>query len=236
MSRTFSTGMAAMVVQLGLATMPLTASSIACGLTSLTTRGTSGSMRQALELSMTSAPASAKRGAWAREPVAPAEKSATSTPAGSAVATSSTTTEWPPKSIEVPAERAVANRRSSRMGNERSARISSMTVPTWPVAPTTAREIPESEMRVMRGTSGSGDGCRDGGVRVRVARAVGWVRRERSELPRIRRESAARWRNRVGVARLSRRTSGVSCGAAGREPGQRPVPAWTVASASPSRP
>jgi hypothetical protein len=55
----------------------------------------------------------------------------------------------PPNSTAVPAERAVANRRSSRIGNERSARISRMTVPTWPVAPTTATESPESEMRVM---------------------------------------------------------------------------------------
>ena len=37
-------------------------------------------------------PASTKRCAWAREVVAPAEKSATSSPDGSAVATSSTTT------------------------------------------------------------------------------------------------------------------------------------------------
>ena len=63
-------GIAAIVVQFGLATMPFFASAIACGLTSLTTSGTSGSMRQALELSMTSAPASANRGACAREPVA----------------------------------------------------------------------------------------------------------------------------------------------------------------------
>ena len=91
--------MAAIVVQFGFATMPLTASSIACGLTSLTTSGTSGSMRHALELSITSAPASANRGACARLPVAPAEKSAMSTPAGSAVAMSSTTMLWPAKLI-----------------------------------------------------------------------------------------------------------------------------------------
>ena len=58
-----STGIAAIVVQLGLATMPLGASSSASGLTSLTTSGTSGSIRQALLLSMTSAPAAAYRGA-----------------------------------------------------------------------------------------------------------------------------------------------------------------------------
>ena len=110
--------MAAIVVQFGLAMIPLGRSSMACGLTSLTTSGTSGSMRQALELSMTTAPASAKRGACAREPVAPAENSAMSTPVGSAVATSSTTTLCPPNSSDVPAERAVANRRSSRIGND----------------------------------------------------------------------------------------------------------------------
>ena len=145
----FSTGMAAMVVQLGLAMIPLGRSSIACGLTSLTTSGTSGSIRQALELSMTTAPASANRGAWAREPVAPAENSAIWMPAGSAVATSSTTISRPSTSIVEPAERAVANRRSSRIGNARSTRMSRITVPTWPVAPTTATENPESEKTVM---------------------------------------------------------------------------------------
>ena len=58
-----STGIAAMVVQLGLAMMPLRASAIAPGLTSLTTSGTSGSIRQAEELSTTVTPASANRGA-----------------------------------------------------------------------------------------------------------------------------------------------------------------------------
>jgi hypothetical protein len=77
-------------------------------------------MRHALELSMTTAPASAKRGACAREPVAPALNSAMSMPAGSAVATSSMMTVCPPNSTAVPAERAVANRRSSRIGNARS--------------------------------------------------------------------------------------------------------------------
>ena len=54
-----STGIAAIVVQLGLAMIPLRASATASGLTSLTTSGTSGSMRQAEELSMTTAPAAA---------------------------------------------------------------------------------------------------------------------------------------------------------------------------------
>ena len=54
------------VEQFGLATMPWWPSS-ASGLTSATTSGTSGSRRKAEELSTTTAPASAKRGAHSRE-------------------------------------------------------------------------------------------------------------------------------------------------------------------------
>ena len=107
-----STGIAAIVVQFGLATMPRTAWSSACGLTSLTTSGTSGSIRKALELSMTSAPASAKRCAWARLVVAPALNRAMSRPLGSAVAASSTVTSaGPPRPSQGrvdPALRALA--------------------------------------------------------------------------------------------------------------------------------
>ena len=70
-----STGMPAMVVQLGLATMPLGRWASSCGLTSDTTRGTSGSIRQADELSITVAPAAATRGASALEAPFPAENS-----------------------------------------------------------------------------------------------------------------------------------------------------------------
>ena len=55
--------MATMVVQLGLATMPLGMERNAPALASGTTSGTSGSMRQAEELSMTVAPAATSRGA-----------------------------------------------------------------------------------------------------------------------------------------------------------------------------
>ena len=79
-SSTLSTGIAAIVVQFGFAMMPLRTSSSACGFTSLTMSGTSGSMRQALELSMTSTPAAAKRGAWTFDIAPPAEKIATSRP------------------------------------------------------------------------------------------------------------------------------------------------------------
>ena len=79
-SRRFSGGMATMVVQLGLATMPLGIDSSACGLTSDTTSGTSGSRRQAEELSITTAPWEAARSAKARLVVAPAENRQTSSP------------------------------------------------------------------------------------------------------------------------------------------------------------
>ena len=100
--------MAAMVVQLGLAMMPLTASAIRSGLTSLTTRGTSGSMRQADELSITSTPAAANRGACTRDMIAPAEKIAISSPVGSAIEASSMTICSPFHGSVVPALRALA--------------------------------------------------------------------------------------------------------------------------------
>ena len=58
--------MAAMVVQLGFAIIPLGRLSTSSGLTSETTSGTSGSLRHAEELSTTTAPAAANLGAYAR--------------------------------------------------------------------------------------------------------------------------------------------------------------------------
>ena len=109
------------MVQFGLAMIPLRASAIASGLTSETTSGTSGSIRQAEELSTTITPASANRGASAREVVAPAENSAMSRPVGSAVAASSTVTSRSPNGSIVPAERAEAKNRISSTGKSRSA-------------------------------------------------------------------------------------------------------------------
>ena len=65
-------------------------------------------MRKPDELSMTSTPAAAKRGACALEVVAPALKMAMSRPVGSAVSASSTTTSVPFQGSVVPAERADA--------------------------------------------------------------------------------------------------------------------------------
>ena len=127
-----------MVVQFGFAMMPLGGSSRASGLTSLTTSGTSGSERHAEELSTTMAPAAAKRSACAFEVAPPAENRAMSSPLGSASAASSTVMDWPLKSIVFPAERAEAKSLREPISNPgSSARRSSMTPPTWPVAPTT---------------------------------------------------------------------------------------------------
>ena len=122
-----STGIAAIVVQFGLAMMPLRASAIDSGLTSDTTSGTSGSIRHADELSMTMAPAAANFGASSLDDVAPAENSAMSRPDRSAVAASSTVMSVSPHGSVVPAERADAKYRISSTGNDRSARSRRMT-------------------------------------------------------------------------------------------------------------
>ena len=141
-----STGIAAIVVQFGLAMMPLRASRTAPGLTSLTTSGTSGSIRQAEELSMTIAPAAANRGACSLDVEPPAENSAMSMPDRSAVSASSTTI-WRTEpsaaghgNVE-PADRDEAKNRISSTGKWRSTSSRRITAPTWPVAPTTATRL-----------------------------------------------------------------------------------------------
>src|SRR3954453_19279477 len=99
-----SAGIAAMVVQLGLAMIPLRALAISAGLTSLTISGTSGSIRHADELSMTVAPAAANFGPNSGHEGAPAESGAMSSPDTSAVAASSTVMSAPFQSKVVPAE------------------------------------------------------------------------------------------------------------------------------------
>ena len=125
-----STGIAAIVVQLGFAMIPFRAWRTAPGFTSLTTSGTSGSIRQAEELSTTTAPAAANRGASSFEVAPPAENSAMSRPDGSAVSASSTVISRSPHAIVVPAERAEAKKRISATGNCRSSRMRRITAPT----------------------------------------------------------------------------------------------------------
>ncbi len=125
-----STGIAAIVVQLGLAMIPLGGFSASWGFTSETTSGTSGSLRQAEELSTTVAPAAATLGANSRDMAAPAENRARSSPAKSAVAVSSTTTSPPAHGSTWPADRAEEKKRISSTGNCRSASSVRMTPPT----------------------------------------------------------------------------------------------------------
>ena len=97
--------MNAIVVQFGLAMMPFGGLAARCPLTSATISGTSGSMRNAEELSITIAPASANFAANALDEVAPAENRAMSSPLGSAVSASSTTMSVPFHGRVVPADR-----------------------------------------------------------------------------------------------------------------------------------
>src|SRR5579875_1476907 len=139
--RTFMTGMATMVVQFGLATMPLGIRSRASAFTSGTTRGTSGSIRQAEELSTTVAPAAATRGASSLEAGPPAENRAMSMPSKRPSAASSTVTSPSFQGSLRPLERLLAKYRISSTGKWRSASTDRITPPTCPVAPKIATRM-----------------------------------------------------------------------------------------------
>ena len=114
-----STGMATMVVQFGLATIPFGMSSRARAFTSGTTSGTSGSMRQPDELSTTITPAATMAGACSSDTARPALRRAISTPDQSAIAVSSTTTSPSSHGRTVPADRSEARKRISPTGKAR---------------------------------------------------------------------------------------------------------------------
>src|SRR6476620_988317 len=114
-----TTGMAAIVVQLGFAIIPLRAVRAADAFTSATTSGTSGSIRHADELSITVTAAAANRGACTRDIEAPAENSARSNPAGSAASASSTTISVPSQGKVESADREDVKYRTSTTGNAR---------------------------------------------------------------------------------------------------------------------
>src|SRR6516165_5631558 len=119
--------------------MPLGRSAAICGLTSGTTSGTSGSMRNAPELSTTTAPRAAAIGAHCAETSSGTSNIATSTPLNTS-ALSACTSVWRPRTRSWrPAERAEATRRISPQASSLVESRSSITVPTAPVAPTTAR-------------------------------------------------------------------------------------------------
>src|SRR5262245_52765302 len=141
------------VVQFGLATMPWCPRT-AWALISGTTSGTAGSIRNAFDLSTTTAPARTARGACSFDWAVPAEKKAISTPRKASGVTFSTRMESPAKVTDLPTERSDANARSSRTGNFRSSRIRSVISPAAPVAPTTATRcpaMPSSEARLRAG-------------------------------------------------------------------------------------
>ena len=128
-----------MVEQFGLAMMPRRMRPSACGLTSGTTSGTSGSMRNWLVLSMTVQPEAAARGACTAETAAPGLNSPMSQPAKSNVSRLRTlSTVLSPNEISLPAERGEARATSSPTGKSRCASVLMISRPTAPVAPTTA--------------------------------------------------------------------------------------------------
>src|SRR6266508_1441390 len=162
--RQASNGVMVRVVQLGLATIPSGWSSAAAGLTSASTRGTCGCMRQALELSITTAPRAAATGAHSRDTPPPAEKKATAAPSNAPGASASTSSSRSPKGTLRPTERAEATRRTSSTGSSRSTTIRRRSSPTAPVAPTITAVVTGAS---PRGCSGPSPDHRD------LGRAVG---------------------------------------------------------------
>ena len=112
----FSATTICIVEQFGFAMIPRCPSS-ASGFTSLTTSGTSSSIRQREELSITIAPAAANRGAHSPEVEPPAENSAMSKPWIDSSLRPCTTS---PPSSSRPTERSEAKGTISRAGNPRS--------------------------------------------------------------------------------------------------------------------
>ena len=123
------------VEQFGFAIRPLWRST-ASGLTSLTTRGTSGCMRQKLVLSTTTAPAATRRGAHSALTAPPAEESTRSRPWIVSSSSGRHSSSPPANGTRLPAERSEAKGTTSDAGNARSASTSSRVEPTAPVAPT----------------------------------------------------------------------------------------------------
>ena len=128
------------MVQFGLETMPLGRRARCSGLTSGTTSGTSGSIRKAPELSTATAPRAAATGAHCAETSSGTSNMATSMPSN-ASSDSATTSVSRPRTVSCrPADRAEAISRISPQTSSRVDSRSSITVPTAPVAPTTASE------------------------------------------------------------------------------------------------
>ncbi len=126
-----------MATQFGFAMMPLCFFS-SPELISGTTSGVLASMRNADELSTTTAPAFTAAGAKRFDCAPPAENSAMSTPLRLSSVSSCTATSAPRNFIFLPADRAEASSRSSDSGNLRCSRHCMSSTPTAPVAPAMA--------------------------------------------------------------------------------------------------
>src|SRR5580765_7229811 len=134
------------VEQFGLAMMPrFVYPAIACGLTSGTTSGTSGSMRNCEVLSITTAPALAAFGANTADTLLPGDDRTMSTPRKSKLSRPwMSRTSSSPNETWLPIERDEASAITSSAGKLRSASVVSISRPTLPVAPTTATLKPIS--------------------------------------------------------------------------------------------
>ena len=102
------------------------------------TSGTSGSIRNAEELSTTTAPDFTAIGANFFEMLPPAENSAMSTPWKECGVSSSITIRSPRKSMVLPAERALASALSLPTRKLRLSMVAMNSAPTAPVTPTMA--------------------------------------------------------------------------------------------------
>src|SRR5664280_1787856 len=163
-----------MVEQLGVAMMPVLAARWSA-LTSGTTSGTVGSMRNMLDLSITVAPAATAWGAYFSLTEPPAAKNARSTPSNEPGPSSLTSSSAPWNCSRRPADRALARRRSSATGNARSSRIARTVPPTTPVAPAMATVYRPAAIRRCSGRpSGGAPVCRlaDHGVVVELEHLV----------------------------------------------------------------
>ena len=138
----FNTTTIMIVVQLGLAMMRRGQSNASAAFTSGTTKGTSSHIRNALELSIITAPYFVIVSANSSEVLPPAEVKAMSTSLKSSLCCSSFTSySFPLKVYLRPALRVEPNKTKSSIGKFLSARMRKNSCPTAPLAPTIATFI-----------------------------------------------------------------------------------------------
>ena len=127
-------------MQFGLEIIPRGRCFTISGFTSGTTSGTSASIRNAPELSTTTAPREAAIGAHSAETSSGTSNIATSMPSNASGDNATTVSSSPRHLSFFPALRAEAIKRISPHTSGRSDKMLSITVPTAPVAPTTASD------------------------------------------------------------------------------------------------